>query len=338
MARRVVITGVSSRWGSEIAGRLERDPAVSYIAGIDSEAPAADLERTEFIEADIRNPVLSRILPSTEADTVVHCGILWYPEPGKPARALHDINVIGTLQLLAACERTESLERVVVRGSAAIYGCEGATPYFFTEDAARRTPLRTRFQRDISELEDYFGNFARRHPDVVCCMLRYQPEIGPGLDTPLGRYLSLPVVPTQLGFDPRLQLLHADDATGALEAAVRNPVQGPVNVGPNGSISLSRALRLARRPTLPIPHPLFEPALARLGDRLGAGALYGDAVRFLRFGRGVDNERLRSEVGYEPAFDAEAAVRDFAASLRGRSIAPSLHPGTIADRIAGATR
>jgi UDP-glucose 4-epimerase len=338
VARRVVITGVSSRWGSEIARRLERHPEISYIAGIDSDAPAADFERTEFIEADIRNPVLSRILPSTEADTVVHCGILWYPEPGKPARALHDINVIGTLQLLAACERTESLERVIVRGSAAIYGCEGATPYFFTEDAARRTPLRTRFQRDISELEDYFANFARRHPDVSCCMLRYQPEIGPGLDTPLGRYLSLPIVPTQLGFDPRLQPLHADDATGALEAAVRNPVRGPVNVAPSGSISLSRALRLARRPTLPIPHPLFEPALARLGDRLGAGALYGDAVRFLRFGRGVDNARLRSDVGYEPAFDAEGAVRDFAASLRGRSIGPSLHPGTIADRIAGATR
>jgi UDP-glucose 4-epimerase len=333
-----VITGVSSTWGSEIARRLERHPEISYIAGIDSDAPSADFERTEFIEADIRNPVLSRILPSTEADTVVHCGILWYPEPGKPARALHDINVIGTLQLLAACERTESLERVIVRGSAAIYGCEGATPYFFTEDAARRTPLRTRFQRDISELEDYFGNFARRHPDVSCCMLRYQPEIGPGLDTPLGRYVSLPLVPTQLGFDPRLQLLHADDATGALEAAVRNPVRGPVNVAPSGSISLSKALRLARRPTLPIPHPLFEPALARLGDRLGAGALYGDAVRFLRFGRGVDNARLRSDVGYEPAYDAEGAVRDFATSLRGRSIGPSLHPGAIADRIAGATR
>jgi UDP-glucose 4-epimerase len=336
--RRVVVIGVSSKWGSEIARRLARLPEIEYLAGIDSEPPAAELERTEFIEADIRNPVLSRILPGTEADTVVHCGILLYPEPGKPARALHDINVIGTLQLLAACERTETLERVIVRGSAAIYGCEAATPYFFTEDAAQRTPLRTRFQRDISELEDYFGNFARRHPDVVCCMLRYQPEIGPQLDTPLGRYMSLPLVPTQLGFDPRLQLLHADDATGALEAAIQRPVRGAVNVAPNGSISLSKALRLCRRPTIPIPHPLFEPALARLGDRLGAGALYGDAVRFLRYGRGADNTKLRSRVGYEPAFDTEAAVRAFATGVRGRSVGPSLHLGAFADRLAGALR
>jgi UDP-glucose 4-epimerase len=333
--RRVVITGVSGHWGSELARRLERDPGVSYIAGIDSRPPEAELERTEFIEADIRNPVIARILPSTEADTVVHCGILLYPEPDKPARALHDINVIGTLQLLAACERTPTLERVVVRGSAAIYGCEGATPFFFTEDLARRMPLRTRFQRDISELEDYFSNFARRHPEITCCMLRFQPEIGPDLDTPLARYLSLPVVPTQLGFDPRLQLLHTEDATGALLAAVASPVPGPVNVGPTGSVSLSRMLRLARRPAVGIPHPLFEPALARLGERLGVGRLWGDGVRFLRYGRGVDNTRLVEEVGYEFAFDAEGAIRDFAARLRGRRIGPAIHPGAILDRVSG---
>ena len=255
--RRVVIIGIASRWGAELARRLERDPSVDYLAGVDSTRPAIELERTDFIEADIRSAVLSRLLPGTGADTIVHCGILWYPEPGKPARILHDVNVIGTLQLLAACQRTDTLRRLVVRGSAAIYGCEGASPSFFTEEMARRLPLRTRFQRDVSELEAYVDNFSRRHPDVLSCTLRFQPEIGPDLDAPLARYLSLPVVPTQLGFDPRLQLLHADDATEALAAATRNPVRGAVNVAPSGSISLSHILRLARRASLPIPHPLF---------------------------------------------------------------------------------
>ena len=336
--RRVVIVGVASHWGLELARRLARDPSVDYLAGVDIERPAADLERTDFIEADIRSPLLSRLLPSTEADTIVHCGILWYPEAGRPARVLHDVNVIGTLQLLAACERTPTLERLIVRGSAAIYGCEGATPYFFTEDMARTLPLRTRFQRDVSELEAYVENFARRHPALVCCTLRCQPEIGPELDTPLVRYLDLPVVPTQLGWDPRLQFLHADDAHGALEAATRAPVRGPVNVAPSGSISLSHILRLVRRPAVPIPHPLFGPALERLGKRLGAGPLYGDGVRLLRFGRGVDNRRLRTEISYEPRFDAEGAIRDFAAKSAGRRVGPTLHPGGLAGRLSGAFR
>lgn len=333
--RRVLITGVRSHWGAELARRLERDPTIDYVAGLDSGPPPGDLGRTDYIEADLRSPLLSRILPGTEVDTVVHCGILWYPEPGKPARALHEINVIGTLQLLAACERASTLERVIVRGSAAIYGCEARTPAFFTEELAGRFPLRTRFQRDIAELEEYFENFARRHPELVCCMLRFQPEIGPDLETPVVRYLSMPVVPVQLGFDPRLQLLHAEDATGAIEAAVRNPVRGAVNVGPDGAISLSRLLRIARKPVIPIPHPIFGPALSRLGRELGTGALYDDAVRLLRFGRGVDNRRLREEVGYEPRYEAPDAIRDFAAKASGRRIGPRLHPGALLERIPG---
>ena len=336
--RRVAIIGVSSFWGAALAHRLERDPGVEHILGIDSRPPPAALGRTEFIDADIRSPVLARLLPTTGVETIVHCGILWYPEPGAPASALHEINVIGTLQLLAACERTETVRHVIVRGSAAIYGCEGASPYFFTEELARAAPLRSRFQRDISELEQYFENFARRRPDLVCCMLRYQPEIGADLDAPLVRYLTLPVVPVQLGFDPRLQFLHAEDATAALEAAIRKPVRGPVNVAPSGSISLSRILRLCGRPSLPIPHPLFAPAMERLAGRLGAGGLLGDGVRLLRYGRGVDNRRLVEDVGFEPRYDAVAAVRDLATKTRGRRIAPDLHPGSLAGRLAGVGR
>lgn len=333
--RRIAITGVAGHWGSELAKRLARDPRVEYLAGIDTRQPAVELAGTDFIEADVRSAAISRLLPGTEVDTVVHCGILWYPEPGKPARSLHDYNVIGTLQLLAACERTPTLRRVVLRGSAAIYGCEGAAPLFFTEEMARRMPLRTRFQRDVSELESYFDQFSRRRPEIACCTLRYQPEIGADLDAPLVRYLSLPVVPTQLGFDPRLQLLDSGDATAALEAAVWSPVRGAVNVAPSGAISLSRILRLARRPSVPIPHPMFAPAVERLGARLGAGALVGDATRLLRFGRGVDNRRMRSELGFEPRLDAVGAVRELAAKLESRRVVPSPHPGSWLGRLAG---
>jgi UDP-glucose 4-epimerase len=334
--RRVLITGVAGHWGGELARRLARDPRVSEVIGIDTAEPGAELGLAELIEADIRSPVLSRLLPATEVDTVVHCGIVWYPEPGKPARALHDINVIGTLQLLAACEKTPTLERVVVRGSAAIYGSDATAPGFFTEPMARSMPLRTRFQRDIGELEAYFENFARRHPALTCCMLRFQPEIGAGLPLPIARYLSLPVVPTQLGFDPRLQLLHADDATGALHAAALDPVRGAVNVAPSGSVSLTRALRLAGRPELPIPHPLFGPAMSRLGALLGVGPLFGDAVRLLRYGRGLDNSRLRRELGFEPRYDAVEAIRDFARHEAGLRLAPLPGIASALARLAGA--
>ena len=127
-----------------------------------------------------------------------------------------------------------TLRTIVVRGSAGIYGAEPHAPQFFNEEMARLFPLRTRFQRDVAEIENYFETYSRRHPGVGCTMLRYQPAIGPRLRTQITRYLSQPVCPTYMGFDPRIQLVHIDDALEALVAAVRNPVRGAVNVAGAG--------------------------------------------------------------------------------------------------------
>ena len=327
--KRVVIVGISTRWGSRLARVLGERPGVGEIIGLDTSPPALDPGQFEFVEADIRSPDISRILPALEPDVLVHAGIVWYPEKGRPSRALHDINVIGTLQLLAACEKTAGLEALIVRGSAAIYGSAPGAPAFFTEDMARRFPLVTRFQRDIGELEGYFENFSRRRPEVTCCMLRFQVEVGPGLDTPFNRYLNLPVVPTRMGFDPRLQLLHADDATGALAAATLNPVPGAVKVAPDGAISLSRLLRLCGKTAVGLPPVLVRLINRRVGNHVGSADLYRDGELLLRYGRGCDNRRLREEIGYELAFDSEGTARDFARMSRGaQGLFPSPHPGS----------
>jgi UDP-glucose 4-epimerase len=85
---------------------------------------------------------------------------------------------------------------------------------------------------------------------------------------------------------------------------------------------------------MPIPHPLFGPALGQLGRRLGVGGTYSDGVRLLRYGRGVDNTRLRDEVGFEPAFDAAAAVEDFAAKQRGWRVVRMPTRDDVSDLIA----
>ena len=322
--RRVLITGVGSYLGTEVARRLERDPEVEYIAGLDTRPPRVKLERTEFLDADIRNPVITKLLPQAEVDTVVHNQIVRRPERGMSAQAMHDINVIGSLQLLGACERSPTVRAIVVRGSAGIYGSEPQAPQFFTEEMARLYPLRTRFQRDVGEIENYFETYSRRHPQVTCMMLRYQPAIGPSTDSQVTRYLGLPVVPTYLGFDPRLQFIHVSDGLEALIASIKNPLRGAVNVAAPGTIGLTRMIRLTGKTSLPIASPLF-PTTATLGRRLGVfSSLSPDFRRLLRYGRAVDTRRLVEEVGYRPRFDAVAAVEDYARTQRGKGIVPGL--------------
>ena len=295
----MLITGVGSQIGTLLAARLEADPDVAYVAGLDTRRPRRRLERTEWIEADIRDADLVRVIPRLEVDTLVHEQIVRQPSHGMSSRAMHDVNVIGSLQLLAACEKSRTLDTIVVRGSAGVYGAEPHAPQFFGEEMTRLFPLRTRFQRDVAEIENYFETFARRHERVTCTMLRYQPAIGPSLVTQISRYLSQPACPTFLGFDPRIQLVHESDALDALVAAVRNPVPGPVNVAGDGTIGLGRMIRLAGRAALPVAGPLFGP-LTSAGRRIGLSGYSDDFRRLLRYGRGVDTRRLVEEVGFQP--------------------------------------
>jgi UDP-glucose 4-epimerase len=308
--RRVLITGVGSQVGSLLAARLESDPDVEHVAGLDTRRPKVRLERTQFIEADIRSPEIAQLIPATGADTIVHEQIVRQPGPGMGSRTMHDVNVMGTLQLLAACESVPTLRTIVVRGSAGIYGAEPHAPQFFTEEMAHMYPLRTRFQRDVAEIENYFETYARRNAGVSCTMLRYQPAIGPGMRTQITRYLSQPVCPTYMGFDPRIQLVDIEDALEAIVAAVRNPVPGAVNVAGPGTIGLSRMIRLAGKRALPIAAPLFG-AVTSGGQRLGLDTQSEDFQRLLRYGRGVDTRRLTEEVGYTPVHTTSQAIESW---------------------------
>jgi UDP-glucose 4-epimerase len=308
--RRVLITGVGSYLGTLLAARLEREPGFEAVVGLDTRKPRQPLAGTELIQADIRDPSIAPLIARAEVDTVVHNSIVRQPGPGMSSRAMHDINVIGSLQLLSACGQSPSIRAIVIRGSAGIYGAEPHAPQFFGEEMTQMFPLRSRFQRDVAEIENYFETYSRRHPEVTCTMLRYQPAIGPSLRTQITRYLSQPACPTYLGFDPRIQLVHEDDALDSLVAAIRRPVRGAVNVAARGTIGLARMIRTAHRPLLPIAGPLFGP-ITGAGRRLGLDAYSDDFRRLLRYGRGVDIAKLEREVGHRPRYSTVEAVEDW---------------------------
>jgi UDP-glucose 4-epimerase len=316
--RRVLITGVSGPLGARLALRLAADPAVEHVVGVDDRDPPAEVaDRIAFVRADLTKGRLASALKLAAPHVVVHHDVVQFPEAGRGAPSLHDLNVVGTLQLLAACGELPGLRALVVRGSAAIYGSQPDAPAFFTEDLAIATgPSSTRFQRDVAELERLVGSFARRRPSVACTVLRLQPVIGATLDNPVMRLLRAPVVPTFLGFDPRLQFILDEDAIGAVAAAVQQPVRGAVNVAGDGTVSLARALHRLGKRALPIAPPLYGATVAMLA-RVGAlPPLNADVVRYLRNGRGVDTTRMRRDLRFVPTHTTLEAIDAVAAAQR----------------------
>ena len=327
MGRVVLVTGVSRDFGGRFARRIAADPAVERVIGVDVVPPRDDLGSVAFVRADIRNPVIAKVITGQDVDTVVHMSVQSAPHEAGGRTSMKEHNVIGTMQLLAACQKAAGLERLVVKSSTAVYGSSSRDPAMFTEDMSAKRMPRTGYAKDVLEVEGYVRGFARRRPDVAVTMLRAASTVGPTVSSPLTRYFRLPIVPTVLGYDARLQFLHEHDLLGVLQHATLGGVHGTFNVAGDGVLMLSQALRRLSRPTVPVPTFALS-SLGSVSRQAGIKGLQTELADYLTFGRGVDTSRMRAVLGFHPSYTTAEAFADF-----GRSVAPGLLP-----RLSGSLR
>jgi UDP-glucose 4-epimerase len=318
--RVVLLTGVSRYPGNRLAAQLAADPAIDRVIGIDSVSPSdqdlAQLGRTEFMPADIRNPLIAKVIAQAKVETVVHAAVTAAPRGVGGRTPMKEMNVIGTMQLLAACQNSESVRRLVVKSSTAVYGSSSRDPAVFTEQMSAKSVPRSGYAKDCVEVEGYVRGFSRRRPDVSVTLLRFANFIGPTIDTSITRYLSLPVIPTAFGFDPRLQLIHEDDAVQVLHRAALSDLAGVFNVAGEGVILLSQAIRRAGRIQLPVPLPAVE-LVGNLVRRNTDVDFTPEQLRFLNFGRVVDVSALHDRFGFHPAYTTDTAFDSFLAHRPG---------------------
>jgi UDP-glucose 4-epimerase len=308
--RRVLITGVSHFLGLRLAKRLEDDENVELTVGVDLDEPPIPIEGLEFMRADIRNPLIARVLESTGVDTLVHTNIASGPARFGGRSQMKENNVIGTMQLLAAAQRAKNIKKVVMKSSTAVYGSMPGEPSLIPEDYASRHVNLSGYGKDCAEAETYARDFGRRRSDVDLVILRTQNVVGPTVRTNITDYLSLPVVPTALGYDPRLQLLHEEDAVEALYRALTEDCRGIFNIAGDGVVYLSKAIRLLGRVELPLLLPLAQSAAAAL-QRLGVVDFPVDQLKLILYGRAVLTRRAKETFGFKPAYSTEDCVIDF---------------------------
>jgi UDP-glucose 4-epimerase len=329
MGRVVLVTGVARRLGGRLALLLQDDPLVDRVIGVDVVPPPNDLGRTEFVRADIRNPVISKVISSASVDTVVHMSVLAQPGSAGGRTVMKEVNVIGTMQLLAACQKARSVHKLVVKSSTTVYGASPKDPALFTEDMEPISLPRSGFAKDSVEVEGYVRGFARRRPDAAVTVLRFANFLGPGMSTPMSAYFELPLIPTVLGFDPRMQFCHEDDGLAALRLATVGEHPGTFNVAGDGVMLLSQACRRSGKPTLPLPSPLVS-SVGGLVRRARLVDFSPEQLRFLTYGRGVDTTRMRDELGFFPSFSTVGTFDDF--------VRTRLDPLLTRDRVEAAER
>jgi UDP-glucose 4-epimerase len=321
---RVLVTGLSTYWGGRVAHELERRSDVEVVVGVDTRDPRIQLERTEFVRTDSTYSILARIVNAAQIDTILHTHLI-VDSTRASGRALHEINVIGTMSLLAAAGASGSpVRKVVLKSSGLVYGAAKTDPYFFREDMPRTSAPSTNVERSLLEVEAFLRDFADDSPHVTVTLLRFANVLGDDLDTPFGIALRRPVVPEILGFDPRVQFVHSDDVVGALMYATNNDVPGVYNVAGDGNMPWSEVCAMVGKPRIPLSPYLTnlssEPLrLLRLWD------LPPEALQLLRYGRTLDNTRYQ-QAGFTYRYTNAGTVESFARGLRLAKTIGDKHP------------
>ncbi len=336
----VLVTGVARPLAGRFVRSLLREAGVDRVVGVDAVPPEHPLGDAEFVRADIRHPMIAKVLAEHHVDTVVHLDV--NPTPPGRARvgraAVKETNVIGTMQLLGACQKAPLVRRLVVKSTTNVYGSAPRDPAVLRENSVPKSLPGGGFAKDAVEVEGYVRGFARRRPDVAVTVLRFASILGPHVKSPLAAYFAMPVLPTVFGYDPRLQFVHEDDVIDAMLLAAREPDRGTLagtfNIAGDGVLLLSQAARRLGKPMLPV----LLPAVTWLGSAMrgtGISDISPEQIRLLTHGRVVDTTQMRETLGFRPAFSTESTFRAFVAE-HGFGPLPPERLARVVDRVASA--
>jgi UDP-glucose 4-epimerase len=317
-ARRVLVAGLSTYWGGRLAAALESNSEIEVIIGVDSREPTRELTRTEYVKVGEEHRPIEKIVRAARIDTVVDARLMVDSVRGPDGRRPHQIhenNVIGTLNILAACAAAGSpVRKLVFKSSAHWYGCAQDDPAYFTEDMSRRYEPETRVERDVVEAEAAVAEFRDQRPNVTVTTLRFANVLGAEVDTSHVQLFALPAVPMIAGFDPRYQFVDEVDVVHALEHVVVRDVPGIYNVAGDGVLTLSEVISLLGKRPMPVIPPWGTSLATATLRRLGL-ALPAEMVRQLRFGRGIDNRAFKA-TGFHLRYTSRETVLHLRDRLR----------------------
>ncbi len=314
MGLTVAVTGTTTFFGEDLLRGLEADSQIERIIALDSKPPKPSGPKTVWRKLDLIHPrapeVLTSELSTQSVDALVHSATL--ARPVHRGGWAHELEAVGTRHVLAAAEATQ-LRKVILRSTTLCYGALASNPNYLPESAPLQGGSQSPFIADKVEVESQVARFAQKHPDRVVTTLRFGPLLGPRCDTIAVNYLSRRLCPTLLGYDPLFQVMHEDDASGAVIAALHKDVRGAVNVAATGVVTLSNAIRLAGSTPVPTPRRVLHRTLrtlwsARLGN-FPPGLL--DLLKYVSVG---DVRRMENELQFQPRLDVVAALQSFGAT------------------------
>jgi UDP-glucose 4-epimerase len=301
----VVITGICGRLGKGVARVLHRERKV---VGVDRRPFLDKPKDVEHRQIDVRRKKLKDVFRSGAIDAVVHLGVMH--DPRASAAEHHSWNVAAFAKLLEYVAQFQ-VPKLVVLSSANVYGPQPDNPQFLTEESPLLGGAAFSEIRDLIEVDMLAQSFFWKHPATETVILRPVHILG-GVHNAASNYLRLDTVPTLLGFDPMVQVIHESDVVRAIQLALNGGVRGIFNLAGPAPLPLSRIIKIGGRPHLPVPYSIAKMFLQRMWS-LRLSDFPVPELDHIRYVCMVDDVRARELLGFLPAVSVEETVRSVSA-------------------------
>ena len=293
--QRVLVSGMGSELGSLVASLLEAEPWVDALEGIDVDPPRRRLRRAVFhrIEPRDRARVVD-VVTAFDPHVVIHLAV-WEPDARVNTATAKRLTDEAATAVLGAAAECRSLEHIVVRSGAEIYGrARGALTR--PDETAVVAPTSD-FGRMLARIEAAAADAGAR-AGVSVGAVRVAAILGPHVPSPLGRLLRMPVVPFSVLADPPFSVVRDLDAATALVAAARIGLSEPINIAAPGAITAWQAIRRGRR--IPLANIGPDWAITRRLSHLFGAPVPDHVVETLHRGRLIDCGRAHAVLGVNP--------------------------------------
>jgi UDP-glucose 4-epimerase len=289
--------------GSLVAAKLEVEPWVGALVGIDVDPPRRRLRTAEFhlLQPSQRERIVD-VVTKFNPHVVINLSV-WEPDARAGLQHARQFTADATTAIIGAAAECPALESLVVRSGLEVYGREKGTP---------TRPVETAAIRPTSEYGHMLANVERqarelgRRVGIAVGKLRLAPVLGKHVPSPLGRLLRQPVVPFSLLADSPFAVIEDGDAARAFVAAAQQRLDEPINIVAPGAITALQAIIRGRRVPLPLVGPEWLVA-SRLSHMLGA-PIPEHVVELMHRGRLADGAKALSVLGFAPRLSTPEVI------------------------------
>jgi UDP-glucose 4-epimerase len=327
------ITGGSGYIGSRLVELLVGREETERVVIADLRHPPVPWPKSAYVEMDVRDPSMSRLMELERPDVLVHLAFIL--NPLRDERLMYDIDVNGTHNVLEAAAGAGT-EQVLVASSTTAYGAWPDNPVPLPEEHPVRGMPNYEYARDKTEMDRMCQLWAARHPDRAMTIVRPCIVFGPNVDNYIIRiWLTAPFMPLVDGIDADIQYVHESDLVEAMSRLLVQRKAGIFNVTGDGTLKTSEAAEIAGLKTREVAYKGYHRLMSALWRlRVPRAEAPPGQIDFFRYPWIASNEKVKSTLEWQPRYTSRDAF-ETALRAKGKAAAPEVDAARSPVAVAG---